>query len=176
MHAWAATAIALLGVGLGVLGARKLGTARDADKAAISWRTSWQGKVKEIFPAATTPPPTVTPLMMIEDEIKRREETNTRPAGIEPAKPVMRELELMSLVLASPTVEVLAISLDSGAVPSIEVLVPTTSEAEAVLEGLRRVGGSRVTNWAMEILPSGDKRRARYSGRWQEGNAPRSGT
>jgi hypothetical protein len=176
MHAWVAAAIALLGVGLGVLGARKLGTAKDADKATISWRTSWQGKVKEVFPPASTPPPTITPLMLIEDEIKRREETNTRPDGIEPAKPIMRELELLSLVLASPTVEVLSMSLDTGSVPAVEALVPTTSEAEAVLESLRRIGGSRITNWNMDIQPSGEKRRVRYSGRWQEASQPRSGT
>jgi hypothetical protein len=172
LHAWGAAGIGLLGVGLGVLGLRLLDAARDADRATLAWRTSWQGKVKEVYPPASTPPPTITPLMLIEDEIKRREATSTRPAGVDAARPVVRELELLSLVLASPTVEVLSISLDSASVPVVEVLVPTTSEGEAVLEGLRRVGGSTIASWSMEIFPSGEKRRLRLSGRWQERPAP----
>jgi hypothetical protein len=84
---------------------------------------------------------------------------------------VVRELELLSLVLASPTVEVLSITLDSASVPVVEVLVPTTSEAEALLEGLRRIGGSTIASWSMDISSQGEKRRARLSGRWQERGA-----
>jgi hypothetical protein len=171
LHAWAAAGIALLGVALGAFGARQLAAARKAEQATLAWRSSWQGKVKEVFPPASTPPPTITPLMLIEDEIRRREVTSTRPAGADAARPVVRELELLSLVLASPTVEVLSITLDSASVPVVEVLVPTTSEAEALLEGLRRIGGSTIASWSMDISSQGEKRRARLSGRWQERGA-----
>jgi hypothetical protein len=81
---------------------------------------------------------------------------------------VLTELEKISLVLSAPSVKVENISLDSGGVPRVQVTVPTTRDAEQLLEGLRRVSGGVLTNWTMSMQDVGGtgERRATFESKW----------
>lgn len=169
MYLWTAGALLLASAAAGVVGWKFRTQATEAKEAALGWRRGWQDIVGKLYPPAMSPRPTFTPEMELTDEVKRRKTLLRGPEKVERNKPVLAELEAISLVLGAPNIKLESIFLDSTAGPQrVVVTVPTTSEGEAVLESLRRVGGSTLTDWTLDITqsPGSEERRATYSGKW----------
>lgn len=169
MHVWVAGALALLGLALGVLGWKFRADSVQARAAAAGWAESWRGPVEQVYPDALRPRIKMSSLDELEAELKKRRDAITLPAQAERAKPVLQELETLSLVLAAPTIDLEDVKLDGATGVTVRVITATTGDAEALLEGFRRIGGSHLEGWSMEILPmpgQTDKRKARYEARW----------
>lgn len=169
MYLWTAGALVALAVAAGVVGWRFRSQAEDARQTVRGWGDAWRPTVEQLFPAALAPRPTFTSLMELEDEVKRRQEAVTGPDKVAKARPILPEFESISLVVGAPGIKLQEISLDSTERPQrVVVIAPTTAEAEAVLEGLKRVGGSMLTDWNFTVQPegTGDERRVTLTAKW----------
>ncbi len=171
MYLWTAGALLLASAAAAVVGWRFHKEAAAAREAELGWRNGWQELVGGLYPPAMSPRVAAgfTPLMELSDEVKRRKTLIRGPEKVERNKPVLAELEAISLVLGSPTVKLESIFMDSTQGPQrVVATVPTTSEGEAVLEALRRVGGSMLVDWSLDISqsPGSEERRATYTAKW----------
>ena len=169
MYLWIAGALLLASAAAGVVGWKFRTQAAEARTAESGWREGWQDIVGDLYPPAMSPRPTFTPEMELTDEVKRRQALIRGPEKVERNKPVLAELEAISLVLGAPNIKLESIFLDSTAGPQrVVATVPTTSEGEAVLEALRRVGGCTLSDWRLDITqsPGSKERRATYSAKW----------
>jgi len=169
MFLWTGAALALCAVASGVLGLRFRSDATRAGETVQGWNTGWQGHVKEVFPSALAPKPGFTALMELEDELTRRRIASSGPEKVSKARPVLTELEAVSLVVGAPGIKLESVMFDSTDRPQrVVVIAPTTSEAEAVLEAFKRVGGSILVEWTADIqpMPNSEERRVTYIARW----------
>lgn len=171
MYLWTAGALLLAAATAGVVGWRLHKDAAQAREAELGWRKGWQDIVGDLYPPAMSPRRELkmTSFDELSDEVKRRKALIRGPEKVERNKPVLAELEAISLVLGSPNIKLESIFLDSTPGPQrVIATVPTTSEGEAVLEALRRVGGSTLVEWTLDIsqAPGSEDRRATYSAKW----------
>lgn len=171
MYLWTAGALLLAAAMAGVAGWRLRAQAIEARAAADGWNQGWQSLVRDVYAPALSPriEAKMTPLLELTDEVKRRKALISGPEKVEPNKPILAELEALSLVFGAPTIKLESVFLDSTPGPQrIVANVPTTSEGEAVLESLRRLGPSKLTDWTLDMtpIPSSEERRATYSGKW----------
>lgn len=153
------------------IGAWHLSAAATRAKAAAGeWEQRWRATVAEVSPEAARPTPGVTPLSVLEGEVRRLERSMAPVPRTDQTQPVLEELETISLVLASAGCELQQVVLDSGTRPRLVAIVRSAQQAEAILEGLRRVGGSHVTGWTLAVLDQtrgADVRiQATYTGEW----------
>lgn len=167
LYIWAAAAIALAGVVLGVLGWRFRQTAAASESAADLWRASWKEPLKQAFPTLK-PRPGSNELKELEIMIGQREDAGKLPDRVERAKPVMHELEGVSLVLSTPALELKSLKIPSDGQVQITAISNSTAEAEAVLEALKRVGSTELENWSATYrqVPQSDRVEGTYSARW----------
>jgi hypothetical protein len=172
LYVWGAAALFALAGAVGALGWMFQRQAAAAEVRAAEYREAWQEPARAVYPLALdasfqrgTPP-----LTKLLDEVKRREEAFNKPSIASEIKPVLTELEKISLVLSAPNVKVENITLDSMSVPRVQVTVPTTRDAEQILEGLRRVSGGVLSNWTMSMQDVGGtgERRATFESKWPD--------
>jgi hypothetical protein len=175
MYLWTAGALALAGVALSALGIALRSGAEAQRKAAERWGASWRDAVAPIFPAALQPRAGLRPVDELGDEIQRRQDATARPERAEAARPVLQELEAISLVLGAPSIKVEQVTIDSQGLNRVVAVTKSTREAEALLEAFRRVGGSTLVDWSADIQPLGvaEDRRATLSAKWPAKGAPR---
>jgi len=170
LFVWGAAALFALAAAVGALGWMFQRQTGAAETREAGYRQAWQDPAKAIYPLAfdASFQRGISPLNKLLDEVKRREEAMSKPGIASDIKPVLTELEKISLVLSAPSVKVENISLDSGGVPRVQVTVPTTRDAEQLLEGLRRVSGGVLTNWTMSMQDVGGtgERRATFESKW----------
>jgi hypothetical protein len=169
MYLWTAGALAAIALAAGVVGWRFRSQASTARDTVAGWGDAWRPTVQELFPAALSPRPGMTSLMELEDEVLRRRQALTGPEKVAKARPILAEFESISLVVGAPGIKLQEISLDSTERPQrVVVVAPTTAEAEAVLEGLKRVGGSSLIDWNFTVQPegTGDERRVTLTAKW----------
>jgi hypothetical protein len=169
MYIWTAASLALVGAGLGVLGLRFRQDAKAAERAAQGWEAAWREPVKKAFPDLR-PRPNASELMELQAMIKDKESMGKLPSSILVPKPVLQELEAMSLVVATPSIELRSITMNNDRPVQLICSLPTTADAEAMLDALRRVGGSTLENWTMEFnargTPGNDRREVTYTANW----------
>ncbi|MDX2130862.1 MAG: hypothetical protein SFY69_02270 [Planctomycetota bacterium] len=172
----AALMVAAGGVAIGVWQLSRASEA--ARRAADDWKARWTALIAEVSPEAARPRPGVTPLAQLEDEVRRLERAAAPVVRTDQTQPVMQEFETISLVLASAGCDLEDLDLDSTTRVRVVTIVRSAQQAEAILEGFRRVGGSHVDNWTLQVrdVPGGAERRVRaeYRADWAT-PAPRSG-
>jgi hypothetical protein len=172
LYVWGAAALFAIAGAVGALGWMFQRQAANAEERAMGYRAAWQKPAKDIYPQAFDAgfQKGLSPLAKLTDEVKRREDAMSKPTIASDIKPVMAELEKISLVLSAPNVKVENIVLDSGSVPRVMVVVPTTRDAELLLEGLRRVSGGVLTNWTMSMqdVSGTGERRATFESKWPD--------
>ncbi len=170
LYVWGAAALFALAGAVGGLGWLFDRQTAAAETRAAAYRQAWQDPAKQIYPLAfdATFQRGIAPLDKLLDEVKRRERAMSKPTVASEIKPVLAELEKISLVLSAPNVKVENITLDSSGVPRVQVTVPTTRDAEQLLEGLRRVSGGVLSNWTMSMQDVGGtgERRATFESKW----------
>ncbi len=164
---WAAAAVALAAAGLGVLGWRFRQSASQSQEAATLWKASWKEPIKAAFPDLKVRAGW-NELRELEALITLREDAGKLPDRVERAKPVMNELEGVSLVLASPTVELKSIKIPTDGQVQVVAISDSTANAEAVLEALKHLGSTELENWSASYRQVAQSERVEgtYSARW----------
>ncbi|MGH7242163.1 MAG: hypothetical protein ACREJD_01955 [Phycisphaerales bacterium] len=109
------------------------------------------------------------------NKILSRDEQERERNKIEPMRPIVHELETLSMALADPEVELESIAFSGGASASviITVLVPEIKQGESVFKSLSSISGSNIESWQQpSFSPAGAKVKGVFTGRWKN---PKSG-
>lgn len=170
------------GVAIGMLGAAGLLLAgawvlRSASiqlaKEAEAEDARWKQIVEKSRPAILKMPGTD-----VEAELARlieRHQQERERTKIEPQRPIIQELETLTLVLADPEIELESISASGGnGSVEIRVLTPDIKSSESVFKSLTSIQGSNIESWRQPTFGSaGDGRvRATFTGSWRSGRTP----
>mgnify|MGYP001024213132 CR=1 FL=1 len=174
MYVWLAASLALAGVVLGVLGWRFRQSAAKADNAADLWRASWKEPLKQAVPDLK-PFPGMGELKTLEKMIQDRESAGKLPDKVERAKPVMNELEGITLVLSTPKLELKSLKVPTDAPIQVVAIANSTAEAESVLEAFRKLGNTELEGWSASYrqVPQSDRVEGTYTARWSTKGVPR---
>lgn len=166
LYIWSSLAVT---AGAVVVGALAWGLRLQATRLGTLTRqveSSWKDTFKEVKLARPPMPGMEDKELHIEVERVRRESMPI--AGVEQARPIVREFETLSNVLALPDFELTSISIDSRAgTVSIQVNAPDLASAEALSDALGRIAGSDVTSWSFSPggrAPGSDKVPCSYTG------------
>lgn len=171
MHHWRAVALLGFAVVLGIGAWQFQSAAAAAEDSAEDWKTRWNEVVVEAYPDMPKGlGEQASPIVQLNNEV-RRLERELQPIGrTDQTMPVLQELETISLVLGSASCDLEEIALDSTLRPRVSTIVRTAEQADAILEGFRRIGGSYVTGWSVTATerPQGTEQRIRalYQGEW----------
>ncbi|MFA6045247.1 MAG: hypothetical protein WC718_09695 [Phycisphaerales bacterium] len=186
MHLWRAAALGLLALAIGLAGWRLEARAAEARAAGESWNTKWRELVKTEYPDALRPRPGVTPVVALSDEVRKRQRELVPPERTELTMPVLAELETVSMVISHENVQLESMEMNSATRVTIVVSVPELRNAEAIVESLKKIGGSFVSSWtptfAEQLLgpqnqPGGPAKRIRLTlrGDWDRALVKASG-
>lgn len=186
MHLWRAGALGLLATSIALAGWRLESRAGEAKAAGESWNSKWRELVKSEYPDALRPRPGVTPVVALSDEVRKRQRELVPPERAELTMPVLAELETISMVISHEHVQLESMELNSATRVTIVVSVPELRHAEAVVESLKKIGGSFVGTWtptfAEQLLgpqnqPGGPNKRIRVTlrGEWDRALVKDSG-
>jgi hypothetical protein len=169
MYVWWSAAIAAAALGMMLLGLQLRSAAAKSQNAATRWHDLASAAVTQVLPDAKDLPGK-SKLQTFKEAVDKAERSATAPKRTEEAVPVLEELETISLVVGNNGYSIETIDLDSKGLPRFTVIANTTRDAEDLLDALKRVSGSRVTEWAGSYSPKKegdqDKVRATFSGRW----------
>lgn len=135
-----------------VLGLRIRAAAEDAQSTAREWSQVWRPQVEAAYPAALLPQPGKSARAILQEEVDRQRARLAPPPAIDPAPPLLQELETLSLVLANADVAIRTISMDSR-LPTIEVvaLCRDLAYAERLGVAIGEIDRSWVANWEVKI-------------------------
>ncbi len=148
MVRWGAGAVLAAAVVCVVLGLRLRGAAQQATEAAAEWNTKWHDPVQAEYPAALVPQPGKSARAILQEEVDRQRKRMTPPPPIEPAYPIMQELETVSMVLSNANVAVESIDIDTRSqTVRLVVLCPDLDYAERLVLALGQIDGSWATSW-----------------------------
>lgn len=165
LYLWGSAALFALAGALGVAGMGLHRQAEAGEERAAAWGGYWRPLAQEIYPAALSPRPGLTAEDEIDDEIARRKPVALSERDLELSRPVLTELDAISLVVGVPDVTLREITLDSA---RAEVVLAglTTEQADGITAGLSRVGGSVLTGWSYREATRDGTRVFTYSARW----------
>ena len=108
-----------------------------------------------------------SPSAFLREALNKRKAALNPNAGLEPAEPILSELETLSLVMGFKGVEIEEITLlNSGAI--IYVKVPDTRTGEDIKKSLDEIGSSHC-DWSQPVLAAldGDRKRLTLYGKWK---------
>lgn len=169
MHAWVAMGI-LGGAALAAGAAWKLrSSAGELSAAARSEDARWREVVQASYPNLMK----LSGDVDIEAELNKimtRHQQERERNKIEPTRPIVQELETLSMALADPEIELESIAFSGGANASviITVLVPDIKIGESVFKSLSSISGSNIESWQQATYsPAGAKIKGLFTGRWK---------
>lgn len=168
MYTWVAIGIAAGGVlSLGIAYKMRSSAAQIAEAATeqdVRWRSMVQASYPNIMKL-----PGVDPEFELDKMLKRNEQERERSKS-EPTRPIVEELETLSMALADPEVELESMTFSPGASASVTVvvLVPDIPLAEAVFKSISSIRGSNIESWQTPgYVPAGTKIRGTFTGKWR---------
>lgn len=170
MFRWRALGLLLLAFAI-IIVAWQLSSAADRAIAdGKAWSERWRGVIQEVHPDALRPLPNTTPLSLLDEEVRRREREMLPVERTDLSMPVLAEFETISMVLASTNCGAEQIMLDSSQRPLVVTIVKSSEQAEDILQGLQRIGGSFTRGWVLSMrdMPgTGERRiRAEFRAEW----------
>lgn len=172
MYRWAAVAVFAAAVALLAVGIKAWGVASRAGSMATASREGMIQKVKSLAPPSSNTIEQVkaeqTPRVYLGEQLAKKRQAMDPTGGLDPAKPILAELETISYVLGTPDIQIEKISMLSSG-PVINIIVPNTETGEGILAGLRDVGESHV-QWRMEFSRSREagKQGLTFYGMWKQ--------
>lgn len=148
MVRWGAASVLAAAIVCVAVGVRLRAAAEQANSAANEWSTKWHDLVRAEYAPALTPQPGKSSRAILQEEVDRQRKRMAPPPAIEPAYPIMQEIETLSMVLSNANVAVENIEMDTRS-PSIRVVVfcPDLAYAERLVLALGQIEGSWVANW-----------------------------
>lgn len=146
LYVWSSLAVTAAAVVVGTVAWGLRVQASRLNVLAHQVEASWKETFKQVK-LARTPMPGME-VMDLQTEVERAKRESAPLTGLEQARPIVREFETLSNVLALPDFELTSISLDSrvGSV-LIQVNAPNLASAEALSEALGRIAGSEIVSW-----------------------------
>lgn len=122
--------------------------------AATAWSAKWSDELKEAYPAAIGR--VEGSKLALEDEIARIQKDIVPAQNKDPAKPVLEELQTISMVLQHPDYTLGSIDLNSSTeTVSLRVQAKTYKAAEDLARALRAISGSHVESWEWDRQSGG---------------------
>jgi hypothetical protein len=180
MYQWAALALVVAAVAFGAVGWKAWGSARESRAEVRAARESMRDTALGAAPAGTDglaqERANSDPRRYLADRLAARQQTLDPTGGIDPAKPILAELNAVSWVLGNEDIRIVEMMLDSGAV-LITVDVPDTRTGEELVESMQSIMGSNVVEWSPQWLSgTGEGRRQLIlHGRWPDPRSRRAG-
>ncbi len=173
MYLWTSLAVTAGAVCIGALAWGLRVQASRVNALSRQVEDSWKDSFKEVKLAR--PPMPGLEMMELKSEVERVRHETLPISGVEPARPIVREFETLSQVLALPDFDLTSIALDSqsGRV-TIQVNAPDLSSAEALSDALGRIADSAVASWTFvpgTRIPGSDKVPCTYTGAFQAPSA-----
>ena len=177
-HTWLAVALAAGALLFGGVAYMLRASATSLNELILTKNAEWSDQVRKAFPEIMK----LSGNVIIEDELQKRldrhiaERSRTKQ---EPTRPIIQELETLSLALADPEVELESISFSSGANSSVivNVLVPDIKAGESVFKSISSIRGSNIESWSTpSFTPSGAKVKGGFTGRWKPPGAAKPET
>lgn len=172
-YRWAAATLWALAVGVTAVGGRAWSGARHARAAADQARH----ELHQIVQRVAAPGDSVqaelardAPRLYLEQQLARKRLALDPTGGLEPAKPILAELETLSWVLGTPQVRVESLQLHSTMVHML-VSVPDTATYELVMAGLEGIADppSNVEWRGVPSTPRNGRQMYVLEGRWKRG-------
>lgn len=146
LYIWTSLAVTAGAVVVGILAWALRSQASGLSSLARQVEGSWQERMKTV--TLPRPPMPGMEVLDLRTEVERVRRDSAPLSGIERPRPVVRELEVLSNVLALPDFELTSISLDSSKNSvSIMVNAPDLASAEALNDALGRIAGSEIESW-----------------------------
>ncbi|MBX3381529.1 MAG: hypothetical protein KF805_15645 [Phycisphaeraceae bacterium] len=172
MHVWIALAILGGAVLAGGAAWKFRSSATLLADAARSEDARWRELVQVNYPNIMKLP-NVDPEAEL-NKIFTRDEQERQRNKIEPMRPIVHELETISLTLADPEVELESIAFSGGPNASVilTVLVPDIKQGEMVYKSLTLISGSNIESWQQPSFSNaGGKVKGVFTGRWKDPKA-----
>jgi hypothetical protein len=176
LYMWAAGAVMLVALALGIGAWRIHAAAATSRVAAAEFKRKIEALVQEVHPPARISPLGVS--MALRQELSKLQKEFAPPDKPDPTQPILEELDALSSVLGVPDIELTEITLTNTAV-SVKVVTPDLPTAELVLEALRNVGGSHVSTWTQQFAQAPNQKEstkvnATFTGLWAPIEKPRA--
>jgi hypothetical protein len=170
-HAWVAMGVAAAALLTGGLAWRLRASTIDLRSKTLAVNEGWSETVRKAYPEIMRQPNVIP-----EDELQKkltRHEAEIARSSKEPTRPIIQELETLSLTLADSEIELESASFSSGASSSLIVtlLVPDIKAGESVFKSISSISGSNIESWTPSYTPSGPKVKATFTGKWRAANA-----
>lgn len=166
LYIWSSLAVAAGAVVVGILAWGLRVQATSLSTLSRQVEASWKDTFKDV--KLPRPPMPGMEDKDLEVEVERVRRESMPISGVEQARPIVKEFETLSNVLALPDFELLSMSIDSRAgTVSIQVNAPDLASAEALSDALGRIAGSEVTSWSFSPgsrAPGSDKVPCTYTG------------
>ncbi|MBY0113491.1 MAG: hypothetical protein K2Y21_11755 [Phycisphaerales bacterium] len=175
-HTWVALGIAAAAVLAGGTAWQLRASAQALDSKVFETNEKWSETVRKAYPEIMK-----LPNVDVADELQKkltRYEAERQRNSKEPTRPIIQELETLSLTLADPEVELESASFASGANSSliVTVLVPDIKAGESVFKSISSIRGSNIESWSSSFTPSGAKVKGTFTGKWRAANAAKPAT
>jgi hypothetical protein len=143
MFLWASLAVVLLAAGLTGIGVKAWTNAGEARTASKGVREATREAVLKAAPppandAVAQAIAEGNPRQYLEDRINEKLKEKTVPSGLPPVRPILSELDSLSLVLMNDDIELEEIHL-SDSIIHVYVYVPATRVAEEIKESLENI-------------------------------------
>lgn len=171
LHQWGAAAVLAAALVLFVIGWNAWEQADDAQGRRVRYEQQANALVAEVVPNAANNPLAPRMLKDMLDKLKN----DRGEAGRRPAKPILSELETVSVVLASmPGALIEDMYLRDDSV-MVKLSVPDTRTAELILESLSSIEGSNVDwkgSFDSRSSRAGDRHIYTLLGAWRTAPAP----
>lgn len=173
-HTWVALGIAAAALLTGGLAWRLRASTIELDNRTLAVNESWNETVRKAYPEIMRQPNVIP-----EDELQKkltRHEAEIARNSKEPTRPIIQELETLSLTLADGEIDLESASFASGANSSLIVtlLVPDIKAGESVFKSISSISGSNIESWTPSYTPSGPKVKATFTGKWRAANASKT--
>lgn len=181
-YRWASLAVLAMALALLGVGWKAWGAASSAKEARVQARAAMVDTATTLAPPGSNQVSAAkaadTPRLYLEEQLRSRRQSLDPTGGLDPAKPILAELETLSFVLGTSEIQIDSISLMSAGV-TLYLWVPDTATGEAVKSGLDSVSNSMVEWGPLNFSPTGRGKEGMKSvsilGQWKQPAGRRPG-
>lgn len=166
-HTWVALSIGAAALLAGGAAWQLRASAGELEQRTLETNARWNESVRKAYPEIMK-----LSNVSVEDELQKkltRYEAEAKRNSKEPTRPIIQELETLSLTLADSEIEMESVSFASGANSSLIVtlLLPDIKAGESVFKSISSISGSNIESWSSSYAPSGGKVKATFTGKWR---------